>query len=155
MPHANQNTNHANTFASKPCIGRTRTDLVQTQKVWVAPVWVAADRMWHGMVYVGSADPTAITAELPKQLHSLLSIQRVLGSYLAGPTHLYLHRLLTRYVMLDTRHVRNSISPWPTINQIANSKHYASCTCHSAHWQCTISKFILSSFDQDCQVAWC
>ena len=118
-----------------------------------APVWVAADHMWHGTVYVGSADPTAISAELPKQLHILLFIQQVLSSYPAGPMHLYLHWLLTfyalwttRYVMLDTRHVHNSISPWPTINQIADSKHHASCTCHN-HWVCHIdSAPYLSSY---------
>ena len=62
------------------------------------------------MVYVGSAETTAISAELPEHVHSSFLIQRVLGSYLAGPTHLYLHWLptsyalwTTRYVMLDTR----------------------------------------------------
>ena len=38
---------------------------------------------------------------------------------------------MSHVTVLDTRHVYNSISSWPTINQVAKSKHYASCTCHS------------------------
>ncbi|KAL0037002.1 hypothetical protein WJX77_008586 [Trebouxia sp. C0004] len=37
------------------------------------------------MVYVGSADTTAISAQLPNHPHILLLLQRALGSYLAGP----------------------------------------------------------------------
>lgn len=61
------------------------------------------------MVYVGSADTTAVSAELPKHLHSSFSIQRVLGSYLAGPTHLYLHWLLTFYALWTTSYVMSGI----------------------------------------------
>ncbi|KAL0036462.1 hypothetical protein WJX77_008767 [Trebouxia sp. C0004] len=38
-----------------------------------------------GMVYVGSTDTTAISAQLPNHPHILLLLQRALSSYLAGP----------------------------------------------------------------------
>ena len=38
-----------------------------------------------GMVYVGSANTAAISAQLPDHPHILLLLQGALGSYLAGP----------------------------------------------------------------------
>ena len=90
---------------------------------------------WHGLCRLSWSNCHKCRAA---KAASHLTLNPVLGSYLAGPMDLYLHWLLTlyalwttRYVMVDTRQVHNSVWPWPTINQIANSKHYASCTCHS------------------------
>ncbi len=60
------------------------SDLVQAQKVCEAGrTCLSSGR--NGMVYVGSADTTAVSAQLPNHPHILLLSQRVFGSDLARP----------------------------------------------------------------------
>ena len=97
---------HLHLYQQNPllAISQSLIDLVQTQNVCeVGRTYLKSGR--HGHVYVGSADTTVISAELPKHLQNSFSIQRVLGSYLAGLTHLYLHWLLTFYALCTTSYV--------------------------------------------------